>query len=255
MELVDGRTLKELVTERGPLPPAAAVELIEQVLRGLVYAHKRGIVHRDIKPQNVLIDREGVAKVADFGIARAGNSQMTQTGAIVGTVQYISPEQAQGLPVDHRTDLYSAGIVLYELLTGQVPFEGEAPVSIALKQVSEPPVPPSQMRPGVPPALEDVVLRALEKDPARRFQSAEDFIAALQHARRAPARPVVVAPLPDEEPRNANWWLWLLGLLVVAALAVGAFLLFAGGEKVTVPNVVGRESGDAADTLHKRGLE
>src|SRR3954471_3773899 len=163
MELVDGRTLKELVTERGPLPPPVAVGLIEQVLRGLGYAHKRAIVHRDIKPQNVLIDREGVAKVADFGIARAGNSQMTQTGAIVGTVQYISPEQAQGLPVDHRTDLYSAGVVLYELLTGQVPFEGEAPVSIALKQVSERPVPPSQMRPGVPPALEDVVLRALEK--------------------------------------------------------------------------------------------
>src|SRR3954468_22476815 len=126
MELVDGRTLKELVTERGPLPPTVAVNFVEQVLRALGYAHRRGIVHRDVKPQNVIIDPEGVAKVADFGIARAGHSEMTQTGTIVGTVQYLSPEQAQGLSVDLRSDLYSAGVVLYELLTGQVPFDGEA---------------------------------------------------------------------------------------------------------------------------------
>src|SRR3954464_11608359 len=140
MELVDGRTLKELVTERGPLPPSVAVNFVEQVLRALGYAHQRGIVHRDVKPQNVIIDAEGQAKVADFGIARAGHSEMTQTGAIVGTVQYLSPEQAQGQPVDRRPDLYSAGVVLYELLTGRVPFDGEAPVSIALKHVSELPV-------------------------------------------------------------------------------------------------------------------
>src|SRR3954452_923628 len=173
MELVDGHTLKELVTERGPLPPAVAVNFVEQVLRALGYAHRRGIVHRDVKPQNVIIDAEGTAKVADFGIARAGNSEMTETGAIVGTVEYVSPEQAEGLPVDRRTDLYSAGVVLYELLTGRVPFDGEAPVSVALKQVSEHPVPPSQLRPGIPRALEAVVMRALEKDPAHRFQSAE----------------------------------------------------------------------------------
>src|ERR1700754_4911068 len=245
MELVDGKTLKELVVERGPLPPDVAVGLIEQVLRALGYAHKRGIVHRDIKPQNVLIDREGVAKVADFGIARAGNSQMTQTGAIVGTVQYISPEQAQGLPVDLRTDLYSAGIVLYELLTGQVPFEGEAPVSIALKQVSERPVPPSQMRPGVPPALEAVVLRALEKDPARRFQSAEEFIAALEQARHAAARPIVMEPTPGEpwvdedERRRSRWWVWALVIFALGAIAVGAYLTIAGN-KVDVPKLEGR---------------
>ena len=120
MELVDGKTLKELVTERGPLPPDVAVGLTEQVLRALGYAHRRGIVHRDIKPQNVIIDRDGQAKVADFGIARAGDtSEMTQAGAIVGTMQYLSPEQAEGHPVDRRADLYSVGIVLYELLTGQ----------------------------------------------------------------------------------------------------------------------------------------
>ena len=193
MELVDGRTLKELVTERGPLPPEIAISLTEQILRALGYAHRRGIVHRDIKPQNVIIDGEGQAKVADFGIARAGEtSEMTQTGAIVGTVQYLSPEQAEGHPVDRRADLYSAGIVLYELLTGQVPFDGEAPISIAIKQINELPVPPRQLEPRIPPALEAVVLRALEKDPARRYQSAEEFIAALEQARRAPTRPVVL---------------------------------------------------------------
>src|SRR6476620_1218150 len=129
MELVDGRTLKDLVRERGPLPPATAVGVMEQILNALAYAHRRGIVHRDIKPQNVIIDAEGQAKVADFGIARAGDtSEMTQTGASVGTMQYLSPEQAEGRPVDRRADLYSTGIVLYELLTGQVPFDGEAPI-------------------------------------------------------------------------------------------------------------------------------
>lgn len=261
MELVDGQTLKELVTERGPLPPHIAVGLVEQILRALAYAHRRGIVHRDIKPQNVILDPEGEAKVADFGIARAGNSEMTQTGAIVGTVQYLSPEQANGHPVDRRSDLYSAGIVLYELLTGHVPFDGEAPVSIALKHVNERPVPPGQLRPGIPPALEAVVLRALEKDPNLRFQSAEEFIAALEQARLAPTRRIVAEPPPvvdpyvEEEVERSRWWLWALGLLVVAALAVGAFFLFASGEKVTVPNLVGRNADDAIAILQRRGLE
>ena len=258
MELVDGRTLKELVTERGPLPPEIAVSLTEQILRALGHAHKRGIVHRDVKPQNVILDGEGQAKVADFGIARAGHSEMTQTGAMVGTVQYLSPEQAQGLPVDRRSDLYSAGIVLYELLTGRVPFDGEAPVSIALKHVSERPVPPGQLRPGIPPALEAVVMRALEKDPARRYQSAEEFIAALEAARRAPARQVVLEPTPgepwvEEEPRS-RWWLWLLVALAVLALALGAYFLLAGN-RVDVPNLQGRQATEAAEILHRRGLE
>jgi beta-lactam-binding protein with PASTA domain len=257
MELVDGRTLKELVTERGPLEPGMAVNLTEQVLRALGYAHRRGIVHRDVKPQNVIIDGDGQAKVADFGIARSGHSEMTETGAIVGTVAYLSPEQAQGLPVDRRSDLYSAGVVLYELLTGHVPFEGEAPVSVALKHVSELPVPPGQLRPGIPPALEAVVMRALEKDPARRFQSAEEFIAALENARRVPTRQIVLEPVPDEpwvEEERSRWWLWLLVLLVLAALAVGAYFLFYGN-RVDVPNVVGRDATEAAEVLHRRGLE
>src|SRR3954471_20482050 len=221
MELVDGRTLKELVTERGPLPPNVAVNFAEQVLTALAYAHRRGLVHRDLKPQNVIVDAEGTAKVADFGIARAANSDMTQTGAMVGTVQYFSPEQAQGLPVDSRSDLYSVGVVLYELLTGQLPFEGEAPISIALKHVNERPAPVGQMRPGIPPALDAVVLRALEKDPALRFQTAEEFIAALEAARRGPTRQVVVDEVIEEPPERSRWWVWLLVLLVLAALAVG----------------------------------
>jgi serine/threonine-protein kinase len=263
MELVDGKTLKELVVERGPLPADIAVGLTEQILGALGYAHKRGIVHRDIKPQNVIIDRDGQAKVADFGIARAGDtSEMTQTGAIVGTMQYLSPEQAEGHPVDRRADLYSVGIVLYELLTGRVPFEGEAPIAIAIKQINELPVPPGQLRPGLSPALEAVVLRALEKDPARRYQSAEEFIAALEAARRAPTRQIVMEPTPgepwdefEEQERRSRWWMWALVLLVLAGLAAAAYFTFVAGNRVDVPNLVGREAGRAADVAHRRGLE
>jgi len=257
MELVDGQTLKELVAERGPLPPNIAVGLTEQILGALGYAHRRGIVHRDVKPQNVILDPEGQAKVADFGIARAGNSQMTQAGAIVGTVQYLSPEQANGDPVDARSDLYSAGLVLYELLTGHPPFDGEAPISIALKHINEHPVPPGQMRPGIPPALEAVVMRSLEKDPARRYQTAEDFIAALEQARRAPTRQIVMEPTPGEpwvEPEGTRWWVWALIAVVILLIAAGAYFLLAG-KKVTVPDLVGRDASEAAEILHKRDLE
>jgi eukaryotic-like serine/threonine-protein kinase len=261
MELVDGKTLKQLIQERGPAGPGAATDITIEILKALRYAHKRGIVHRDIKPQNVLIDAEGRAKVADFGIAHAGASDMTETGAIIGTVQYISPEQAQGKPVSPRSDLYSVGVVLYELLTGQVPFDGEAPVSVALKQVSELPVPPSQLEPSIPPALEQVVMRALDKDPARRFADADEFIGALQNARLTPpVRQVVMEPTPGEpwepyqEERRSRWWIWLLVLLVIVAAAAGAYFLF-GGKHVDVPKIVGKTTSEAADSLHRRGLE
>jgi beta-lactam-binding protein with PASTA domain/predicted Ser/Thr protein kinase len=183
MEYLEGRTLKQIVIDEGPLDPGRAVDLIEQVLRAARFAHKRGIIHRDLKPHNVIVDDEDRAKVTDFGIALAGASDMTQTGSIMGTAQYLSPEQAQGQPVDARSDLYSVGIMLYELLTGKVPFEGDSAVSIALKQVSAAPVPPSQLNPAVTPALEHVVLRALAKDPADRPADAEVFIAELEAAR------------------------------------------------------------------------
>jgi serine/threonine-protein kinase len=182
MEFVSGRTLKQLVTEEGPLAPQRAVDLTVQILRAARFAHRRGIIHRDFKPQNVIVDDDGRAKVTDFGIARAGASDMTQTGSILGTAQYLSPEQAQGHAVGARSDLYSIGIILYELLTGRVPFEAESAVTIALKQVSEQPVPPSELNPRVTPELESVVLRALAKEPRDRFADADEFIAALDAA-------------------------------------------------------------------------
>ncbi len=187
MEFVDGRTLKALVTQDGPLEPARAIELTTQILRAARFAHKRGVIHRDFKPHNVIVDAEDRAKVTDFGIARAGASDMTQTGSIMGTAQYLSPEQAQGLPVSAQSDLYSIGILLFELLTGRVPFEGDSAVAIALKQVSETPPRPSVLNPAVGPELERVVLRALEKEPARRFADADEFAAALQAAGRSGA--------------------------------------------------------------------
>jgi eukaryotic-like serine/threonine-protein kinase len=260
MEYVEGHTLKEVIRERGPAPPEAASDILLQILRAARFAHQRGVVHRDLKPQNVLIDGDGRVQVTDFGIARAGASDMTETGSIMGTAQYLSPEQAQGRPVDARSDLYSIGIILYELLTGRVPFDAESPVSVALKQVSEAPIPPRELDPTLPPALEGVVLRALEKDPARRFQSADEFIEALHAARMSPNAVVVEEAPPIEEileeddREGRRWWLWLLILLAVAAIAFGAYLLLKP-KQVDVPNVIGRTSATASQILQNRGFE
>jgi beta-lactam-binding protein with PASTA domain/predicted Ser/Thr protein kinase len=260
MEYVEGRTLKDIVRERGPAPPDAAVDVVLQILRAARFAHQRGVVHRDIKPQNVLIDEEGRIKVADFGIARAGASDMTETGSVMGTAQYLSPEQAQGRPVDARSDLYSIGIVLYEMLTGRVPFDAESPVTVALKQVSEAPMLPREIDPAIPPALEGVVLRALEKDPAHRFANADEFIEALHRARLTPDEVIVTAPAPmeeileEEERSSRRWWLWLLILLALAAIAFGLYTLLTP-EQVKVPNVVGRQAATAAQILQDDGFE
>ena len=171
MEYIEGRTLKELIVTRGPCPLPVAISYTRQILAALRYAHKNGIIHRDIKPHNVIVDREGRVKVADFGIARAGASEMTEAGSIVGTAQYLSPEQARGAPVDESSDLYSTGIVLYELLTGTVPFTGETPVEIAMKHLSQTPEAPSARRPDIPHDLDLVVLRALAKEPADRYRT------------------------------------------------------------------------------------
>ncbi|MDQ4041247.1 MAG: protein kinase, partial [Actinomycetota bacterium] len=183
MEYLEGRSLKQILQEEGPLAPERAVDVVLQILQAARFAHQRGIVHRDIKPHNVILDDEGRAKVTDFGIARAGASDMTETGSIMGTAQYLSPEQAQGHAVGPRSDLYAIGIVLYELLCGRVPFDGDSPVTIALKQVSELPIPPSAYNPVIPPELDAIVLHALEKEPERRFANADEFAAALQEAR------------------------------------------------------------------------
>jgi len=261
MEYLKGHTLKQLVREHGAMPPDLAVDITIQVLRAAKFAHKRGVVHRDIKPHNVILDEEGRAKVTDFGIARAGASDMTETGSIMGTAQYLSPEQAQGQPVSPRSDLYSIGVMLYELLTGQVPFDAESPVTIALKHVSEDPVPPSQLNPAVSPALDAVVLRSLEKDPAQRFADADEFAAALMDARDRPTvvaerevYPVPAEPLVVEEARRSRWWLWLLAALALIALAIGAYLLLAP-EKKAVPDVVGNRSAVASQRLQNAGFE
>src|SRR6516165_10556021 len=185
MEYVAGRSLKTIVREQGALNPATAIDIVVQILRATRFAHKRGVIHRDLKPHNVILDEEGRARVTDFGIARAGASDMTLTGSIMGTAQYLSPEQAQGLAVSTASDLYSVGVILYELLTGVVPFEGETAVAIAFKQVSAEPRPPSAVLDSVPPALDEVVLRALAKDPSRRYADADEFITALERDREA----------------------------------------------------------------------
>jgi beta-lactam-binding protein with PASTA domain/predicted Ser/Thr protein kinase len=182
MEYLEGRSLKDRIVAEGPLPIPAAIEATRQILRALGFAHRGGIVHRDVKPHNVLLAQDSAErryKVTDFGISRTSASQMTEAGSIVGTAQYLSPEQARGAPVDQRSDIYSVGIVLYELLTGQLPFTGETPLEIAMKHLSEIPKPPSALRPEVSPDLDMVVLRALAKDPAERFDSAADMDAEL----------------------------------------------------------------------------
>ncbi len=257
MEFVEGRTLKDIVREKGPAPPDAAVDITLQILRAARFAHKRGVVHRDIKPHNVLIDQDGRVRVADFGIARAGTSDMTETGSIMGTAQYLSPEQAQGRPVDARSDLYSIGVVLFELLTGRVPFDADSPVTVALMQVNEPPPSPRAIVPAIPAPLEAVVLRALEKDPARRFADADEFIAALEGGRMEPVEavpPPIEEILEEDDRRGRRWWLWLLILLALAAIAVGLYLTLRP-EQLTVPNVVGRESSTATQILQNRGFE
>jgi serine/threonine-protein kinase len=189
MEVIEGRSLKELIMTRGALPIGTAVGYAKQLLEALRFAHRHGIIHRDIKPHNVLVsaDQHSKAsdprlKVTDFGIARQSASQMTEVGSIMGTAQYLSPEQARGAPVTAASDLYSAGVVLYEMLTGKVPFTGDSAIEIAMKHVNDLPTPPSSLRPEIPPELDQIVLRALAKDPEDRYQTAEDFIEDLERA-------------------------------------------------------------------------
>ncbi|MDQ2629555.1 MAG: PASTA domain-containing protein [Actinomycetota bacterium] len=261
MQYVQGPTLKELI-DRG-LTPDQAVALVRQVLEGARFAHRNGIVHRDLKPQNVIVDEEGKAVVTDFGIARAGVSEITQTGSVMGTPHYLSPEQAQGFEVTPVSDLYSIGVILYEALTRRVPFEADSAVAIAMKQVSETPQRPSSINPQVSPALDAVVMRALEKEPGQRFQSADAFIAALDAAIKDPgagqgtaafaAAPAVVEEEGPLEDKKRNWWLWAL---LVAAIVIG---LLAGwaltrDTDTKVPNVTGNQLGVAITLLEQDGF-
>ena len=264
MENLPGRTLRDLLNEDAPLPQERAIHFGIQILQAAGFAHRRGIVHRDFKPHNVIVAPDDSLKVTDFGIARAGASEMTETGSIMGTAQYLSPEQAQGQHVDAASDLYSIGVMLYEMLVGHVPFSGESAVSIALKHVSDVPQPIRELRPDVHPALEAAVMRALNKDPAHRYASADEFIAALESARAAIQSgadgsyteswmPPVV---PVEEERHGRRWPWAtLVLLLVAAAVIALLLLLPGAATVVVPNVVGKQAPDAAAQLVDTGLK
>ncbi len=194
MEYVEGRSLRDLIRSEGPLEGGQAAEITAEIAAALAFAHRSGVVHRDVKPGNVLLTRSGHVKVTDFGIARAGTSDaLTQTGSVMGTATYFSPEQAQGLPVDGRSDVYSLGVVLYEMVVGVAPFTGDSPVAVAYKHVREDAVPPSQRNSDVPHDLEQIILTALAKDPDRRYQTADDMRADLLRFRRG--RPLAATPV------------------------------------------------------------
>jgi serine/threonine-protein kinase len=284
MEHLPGRTLKEIVVTEAPLAQERVVDMGVQILQAAGFAHRHGVIHRDFKPHNVIVDDQGAVKVTDFGIARAGASEMTETGSIMGTAQYLSPEQAQGHAVTAASDLYSIGVMLYELLAGRLPFEGDSAVSVALKHLSEPPLPISHFRPDVSPALESVVMAALAKDPAHRWQSADDFAEGLKAAgiqleegtplsqdtaafAPVPVAPVDVLPPPPPvlpppvapPPERGRRWPWFaIGLLTLALAAFLIYLAVAGltaADTREVPRVVGKQLLQARQILERDGFE
>jgi serine/threonine protein kinase/beta-lactam-binding protein with PASTA domain len=233
MEVIEGRSLKELIMTRGALPIGTAIAYAKQLLDALRFAHRHGIIHRDIKPHNVLVSADQHAKaneprlkVTDFGIARHGPSQMTEAGSIMGTAQYLSPEQARGAPVTAASDLYSAGVVLYEMLTGKVPFTGDSAIEIAMKHVNDLPSPPSALRPEIPTELDQIVLRALAKDPEERYQSAEEFIEDLER---------VEAGLPISRATSTAATALLAGAAGGLAAGESTELLSEGPTRVVAP--------------------
>ncbi len=179
MEYIRGVDLKTAITQRGAIGQRKVAQIASQICSGLAVAHNNDVIHRDIKPQNIMIQPDGNIKIMDFGVARAGNSTMTQTGSVLGTANYVSPEQAQGKVPTAASDLYSLGVLMYEAVTGKLPFEGPDAISVALKQVQEIPAPPSQINPDIDPALEAIILKAMEKDPLARFESAEEMRSAI----------------------------------------------------------------------------
>jgi eukaryotic-like serine/threonine-protein kinase len=285
MEYVEGRTLAEILAGGGRILPDRAIDIGMDVCRALEAAHAQGVIHRDIKPGNIMLNPRGEVKVTDFGIARvtATADTIEQTAAILGTASYLSPEQAQGQPVDGRSDIYSLGCVLYEMVTGRPPFLGDSPVAVASKQVLEQPTPPSRLNPDVTADLDAVILRALAKNPANRYQSAEEMHADLERAKRGlpvqatpllaagttqvldrpPAHPTEVLPPPERE-RGTNWVPIVVTLVLIALL--GALLWFLAvnvlnnddqqtGVLVTVPDVVGDKRTQAISELEDAGLE
>jgi beta-lactam-binding protein with PASTA domain/predicted Ser/Thr protein kinase len=284
MQYIEGRTLAEFLGSGKMLPPMQAAQIAKEIAEALAAAHAHGVIHRDIKPANVMVTRDGKVLVMDFGIARliAGPETAPQTSAVLGTASYLSPEQAQGQPVDARTDIYSLGVVLYEMLTGRPPFSGDSPMAIAYKQVNATPPAPSSVNPDVPPELDAVVMRALSKNPANRYQTGQEFAEDLERARTGgevtatpllPAggeatqvisrpQPTSVLP-PSVEPPGSSRKAWvgaLLAILVMALLAAGAYLVVTmltddgGPELVEVPRVIGRDYEEAKRILETAGF-
>ena len=294
MEFMDGPTLRELIRGEGPLLPFRAAEIAAEIAGALDFAHRRGVIHRDVKPGNVLI--AGLVKVTDFGIARAatGDPQesLTQTGAVMGTAAYFSPEQAQGLELDGRSDVYSLGVVLYEMVTGRPPFVGDSPVSIAYQHVRETPVPPSRHNPDVPPQFEAVIMKAMAKNRTNRYPSAQDLRSDLlrfSHGQDVTAEPLLAAGdatgvmtetrvaqaadgtrmmsrpadvLVEEEPPPRRTSAYFVVLMMILLAVLAGFLILLARQlglgtdaKVLVPQVVGKSEADAVRDLAGVGLK
>ncbi|PQP23206.1 Stk1 family PASTA domain-containing Ser/Thr kinase [Rhodococcus opacus] len=296
MEYVDGDTLRDIVRSEGPMAPRRAMEVISDVCAALDFSHRNGIVHRDVKPANVMINRAGAVKVMDFGIARAisdASSPMTQTAAVIGTAQYLSPEQARGEQVDARSDVYSLGCVLFEILTGEPPFKGDSPVAVAYQHVREDPQTPSAVNPDIPRELDSVILKAMSKNPANRYQTAADMRSDLVRVLggQRPSAPMVMSDEdrttilgavdtgagnyrrqqsptpatasktdggePDKKKNPMRVALMALGALIVVGV-VGAFLWSVGpgskADQVTMPDVTNQAADDAETTLQNLGF-
>ncbi|MBU3060112.1 Stk1 family PASTA domain-containing Ser/Thr kinase [Nocardia sp. NEAU-G5] len=291
MEYVDGDTLRDIVRGKGPMAPRRAMEVIADVCAALDFSHKNGIVHRDMKPANIMINRHGAVKVMDFGIARAiadGANSMTQTAAVIGTAQYLSPEQARGEQVDARSDVYSVGCVLYEILTGEPPFTGDSPVAVAYQHVREDPQLPSHVHPGVPRELDSVVLKAMSKNPANRYQTAAEMRADLIRVLggQKPQAPMVMTEedrttllgSADAQPRyrggdrdsdtaeheavgsrdpRRTLLIGAVGAGIVVVLVALYWVLFGPDgsfNQATVPDMTGRAASQAVDQLQKAGF-
>jgi serine/threonine-protein kinase len=293
MEYLAGQTLKDLIRQEAPIEPSRAVSIASQIAHGARFAHRGGVIHRDLKPQNVMIGEEDRAVVTDFGIARAGASGVTEVGSVMGSAHYVSPEQAQGAEVSATSDVYSVGVVLYEMLTGKVPFDADSPVAIAMKHVTEQPQPPSDLAPGIPADLDAVVLWALRKTPADRPQSADELIRALDAigerlrlgednsatvAFSVPVAPAAtigaVAQLPpirklaepvaqtrpdDEQSENASSgsskrkWWATAGIAALLIVGIAGFLL-TRSDMVTMPLVVGKDLQTATTIIANAGF-